>query len=243
MTSCRDVVEFMLQNSAGIAPMTFEELAEKGHVRGADSDGVQFGPDAPFSYRVLLSAREKRPWTTLTRRQQFYLDHDWFLQEGEELPTYRAPLANEGLPMRLVMGHARHGVHSLYRDDSLLVALQRGEPDVFVNPDDAAARDVEDGDLIKVYGKLGSFIAMAHVSSSMQPDTLFMYHGWDPMMFRGRENFGGCVSTGGLVNPTGLVGGYGHIQFNVSGYIPNQTYHDYTCDFELHEKTELAAAG
>ena len=29
---------------------------------------------------------KKRPYPTLTGRQQFYIDHPWFLELGEELP-------------------------------------------------------------------------------------------------------------------------------------------------------------
>ena len=49
------------------------------------------------------------------------------------------------------MGHARHGIHSMWRDDSFLLSLQRGEPDIYVNPDDAAKRGVKDGDLIRTF--------------------------------------------------------------------------------------------
>jgi hypothetical protein len=43
---------------------------------------------------------------------------------------------------------------------------------------------------------LGGFVALAHVSASIQPGTMFMYHGWDPMLFRGRENFSPAIPTG-----------------------------------------------
>jgi len=234
ITSTRDIAQFLIDNSEGIPKMSFEELAKKGFVRGDDSTGTQFGPQSPYSYRVLASTRDKKPYATLTGRQQFYFDHDWFLQEGEQLPVHVDPLAVKGYPLRLVMGHARHGIHSMWRDDSLLLSLQRGEPDIYVNPDDAAKRGVKDGDLIRTWNSLGSFIAMAHISSNTQPGTMFMFHGWDPMMFRGRQNFSGAIPTAGLLKPTSLVGGYGHIGYRTPDYVPNQTYHDHTVDFEKH---------
>ncbi len=236
----RDIAQFLIDNSAGVPKISFDELASRGFVRGEDSAGVQFGKNSPYSYHVLASVRDKQPYATLTGRQQFYFDHEWFLAEGEALPVYKAPLALEGYPLRLTMGHARHGVHSMWRDDNLLVSLQRGEPDVFVNPDDAAARGVVDGDLIRVFNSFGSFVAMAHVSSSMQPAQMFMYHGWDPMMFRGRQNFSGVIPTGGLLKPTSLVGGYGHIGYRTPDYVPNQTYHDHTCDFEKYVEAQVS---
>ena len=122
---------------SGMPKITYEELAQKGFVRVDDSEDTQFGPKSPYTYKMLASTRDKQPYETLTGRQQFYMDHDWFLAEGEQLPVHKDPLANQGTPMRLTMGHARHGIHSMWRDDSLLLHLQRGEPDVYVNADDA----------------------------------------------------------------------------------------------------------
>jgi hypothetical protein len=76
---------------------------------------------------------------------------------------------------------------------------------------------------------------MAHVTPSMQPGSIFMYHGWDPMMFRGgRENFGAVVSSSALIKPTALVSGYGHITYRALAFEPNSTFHDFTCDFAKH---------
>jgi DMSO reductase family type II enzyme molybdopterin subunit len=235
------LVNFLLANSSGIPKMSFDELAKKGFVQVDDSAGTQFGRQSPYSYHILASTRDKKPYATLTGRQQYYMDHDWFLAEGEELPVHRDPLQVKGYSLRLTMGHARHGIHSMWRDDPLLVHLQRGEPDVYVNPADANKRGVSDGQLIKVFNNFGHFVAMAHVSAGMQPGQLFMYHGWDPMMFRERRNFGGVIPTAGLLKPTSLVGGYGHIGYRTPDYVPNQTFHDFTCDFEKFAGTAQAA--
>ncbi len=234
ITGTKDIAQFLIDNSEGFPKITFDELARRGFVRGEDSEGTQFGPKSPYSYHILASVRDKKPYATLTGRQQFYMDHDWFLKEGEQLPVYRDPLALPGYPLRLTMGHARHGIHSMWRDDPLLVSLQRGEPDIYINPDDAARRGVADGELVRVFNNHGSFIAQAHVSSSMQPSQLFMYHGWDPMMFRGRQNFSAAIPTAGLLKPTSLVGDYGHLGYHTPDYVPNQTYHDHTVDFEKY---------
>ena len=38
---------------------------------------------------------DKVPYDTLVRRAQFYIDHEWFLEAGEELPTHKEP-PNQG---------------------------------------------------------------------------------------------------------------------------------------------------
>jgi nitrate reductase alpha subunit len=234
INSTRDAAEYIIQNSSGLSNVTFDKLSEKGFIRVDDSAGTQFGKDSNYSYYVLASTKDKKPYDTLTGRQQFYIDHDWFLQGGEALPEYRAPLKIKGYDLRLTMGHARHGIHSMYRDDTLLLSLQRGEPDVFLNPDDARQRGVEDGEMVRVYNSFGSFVAQAHVSSALQPKTLFMYHGWDPMLLKGRENFSSVIPTSGLLKPTALVSGYGHINYQTPDNVPNQTFHDCTVEFEKY---------
>jgi nitrate reductase alpha subunit len=72
---------------------------------------------------------------------------------------------------------------------------------------------------------------MAHLSAGIQPSMLFMYHGWDPMMFRNRQNFGAVISTAGLIKPTSMAGGYGQVGYKPAVFSPNQTYKDFTCDF------------
>ena len=36
-----------------------------------------------------INVERRAPWRTLTGRQQFYLDHPWFLDFGEALPVYK----------------------------------------------------------------------------------------------------------------------------------------------------------
>ena len=86
--------------------------------------------------------------------------------------------------------------------------------------------------MVRIYNDFGDFKAMAHVSSVTQPKTLFMYHGWDPMMFEDRKNFSAVIPTNGLLKPVQMIGDYGHLRFQTPDFVPNQTYHDYTVNFE-----------
>jgi len=237
--SNRDVIQFLIDNNHGLPQVSFEEMASRGIMRNPGTDTVVYDVDSPYGSTLLQAVRDKVPYPTLTGRQQYYMDHDWFLEEGEAVPTYKAPMKNDGYPLRMLQGHARHGIHSTWRDDSLLLSLQRGEPDVYINPEDANERGVADGDLVRVFNALGEFVAMAHISSAMQPGMTFMYHGWDPMMFRDRQNFGAVVSTAGLIKPTSLVGGYGHVTYRPLAFEPNAVFGDFTCDFARYDGPSL----
>ena len=111
-----------------------------------------------------------------------------------------------------------------------------------MNADAAKEAGVADGELIRVHNSHGSFIAVAHTTAGLQHGQLFMYHGWDPMMFRGRQNFSAVISTGGLLKPTSLVGGYGHIGYKTPNYVPNLTFHDTTVSFEKYVPPSVGGA-
>ena len=73
-----------------MSKITFDELRKKGfHSRRRCRRRAVRPEIAPFSHQILDSTEGKKPYHTLTGRQQFYMDQDWFLQEGEALPTYK----------------------------------------------------------------------------------------------------------------------------------------------------------
>jgi anaerobic selenocysteine-containing dehydrogenase len=231
ISSTRDVIQFLIDRDEGVPKVPFQDMAAAGIMRNNDTDRVVYGSKAPYGSVMVRAVENREPYPTLTGRQQFYIDHEWFQAEDEALPRHKEPLKIAGYPLQFIMGHLRHGIHSMWTDDAFLLNLRRGEPDIYVSPQDAAARQVEDGDLIRVFNNFGEFIAMAHVTAAMQPGTVFMYHGWDPMMFRSRQNFGGVIPTAGLMKPTSLAGGYGHVTYRALAFEPNHTFHDFTCDF------------
>jgi len=231
--SVKDACQYIIDTTPGIPDMSFDELAEKGAVRVEGSERTTWDDrETTYHSEIFESVRDKKPYHTVTGRQTYYIDHEWFLNFDEALPVHKTPLKNEGYPLRMMMGHARHGIHSMWRDDAFLLSLQRGQPDIYVNPGDAEERGVQDGDIIRVFNDAGEFYVMAHLSAGIQPSMLFMYHGWDPMMFRNRQNFGAVISTAGLIKPTSMAGGYGQIDYRPVRFSPNQTYKDFTCDFE-----------
>lgn len=231
----RDVIQFLINTTPGVPKITFDELAARGMVRLEHSATTAWDDErASYQSEFANSVVRKRAYKTLTGRQQFYIDHEWFLKFDEALPGHREPLRIDGYPLQMMMGHARHGIHSMWRDDPVLLKLQRGEPDIYINPADATARGVIDGDLVRVHNPAGQFIAQAHLSNGMPPGMLFMYHGWDPMMFRGRQNFSSVICTAGLIKPTSMAGGYGHLGHRPLSFAPNQTYKDFTVNFEKY---------
>jgi DMSO reductase family type II enzyme molybdopterin subunit len=237
----KDLIQFLIDRDPGVPKVSFDEMRSKGLMRNDDTDRVVYGPKAPYGSVMLRAVEKREPYPTLTGRQQFYIDHAWFLEEDEQLPRHKDPMKIDGYPLRMLMGHLRHGIHTMWTDDALLLSLRRGEPDIYISPADAGARGVGDGDLVRVFNSMGSFVAMAHVSSSMQPGMVYMYHGWDPLLFRGgRHNFSAVVASSALIKPTALVSGYGHITYRALACEPNSTFQDFTCDFARHVETKAS---
>ncbi len=132
---------------------------------------------------------KKMCWPTLTGRQQFYIDHDWFLKAKEELPTHKAmPKVGGEYPLRLTGGHTRWSIHSTWRDEPHLLQLQRGEPAAWISKEDAEARGVVEGDKIVVFNDEGKCELYGKISPSVKPGQVIIYHAWENFHFKNWES-------------------------------------------------------
>ena len=153
-------------------------------------------------------------WPTLTGRQQFYIDHPWYLEAGESLPVHKDPPgARSDLPLRLNGGHTRWSVHAIWRDHALMLRLQRGEPVCFLNPANALERGVQDHDRVRVYNDMGGFEAAAKIAPGVQPGEVIIYHAWEPTQFKDWK--GQQEPVAAPWKAIHLAGGYGHIHYRM----------------------------
>ncbi len=125
---------------------------------------------------------------TLTGRQQFYIDHSYFLTLGQELPIYREPetdpLPNgKPAPIKLNTPHERWGTHSTFRDLDLLLRLQRYRAVVSMSKKDAEARGIKDGDMVRVYNIYGELVAPARVTPAVKPGEIWIPDGAEMVTF------------------------------------------------------------
>ena len=59
-------------------------------VRHGTSQASTIRPDEVHN-PLRWHTEDKIPYDTLVRRAQYYIDHEWFLEAGEELPTHKEP--------------------------------------------------------------------------------------------------------------------------------------------------------
>jgi anaerobic selenocysteine-containing dehydrogenase len=229
---------------AGTLPprTTIETFREKGHVRFIDlglssaalSSASPIERDktfVPFRNQV----ESGHPFPTYARRAQFYIDHDWFMEAGEELPTYK-PNPNMGgdYPIGMTSGHNRWSIHAMNQANKFILGTHRGEPHVMVNPDDATARGVEDDDLIRVFNDLGEFHVRAKTAPNVRRGQLISYNGWAGFQYAGWN--GANEIEPGMVKWIGLAGGYGHLRYAPIEWQPVPVDRWVRCDFEKMEE-------
>jgi DMSO reductase family type II enzyme molybdopterin subunit len=225
-----DVADEWVRDTAALGNLpegtNLEMMREKGFVRFIDFGVVPFTlaqasdlrPDETHNpYR--WHTERKVPYPTLTRRAQFYIDHDWFLQAGEELPVHKPnPKMGGDHPLVLTSGHSRWSIHSGNVVNRLMLATHQGRPSVLLNPRDAGARQIEDGQEIRVFNDISSFVAAAKLSPSVRPGQLIVYNGWEPYMFPNWQD-PACIEPG-MVKWLSLAGGYGHLRYWLMQYQP-----------------------
>jgi len=193
----------LIENCSNLGGISWEELKETGFVRYeklghhplASSQASEIKADETIT-PYTLHTRDKKPWFTQSGRVQFYVDHDWFLHEGEMLPVYKAPpKAGGDYPVALTGGHTRWSIHSMQRTDPIMLRLQRGEPVMWINSDDATQRHIKDGDKVKVWNDVGSFKLMVKVSPSVRPNQAMIFHAWENYQFDGGMGYRNVLAT------------------------------------------------
>ncbi len=213
----------------GILPegTSLETLREKGYVRargwGTAGHGLNqastIKPDEthnPFRWHT----EDKMPYPTLTRRAQFYIDHDWFLEAGEELPVHKET-PNQGGRRRefqLTSGHMRWSIHSMNLTNNIIMNTHRGTPFMFMNDRDAKRKRIQNGEEVQVVNDAGSMLIPVKISPSVSPGQVILYNGFEPYMHR--EWYSEADVEPGIVKWLGMAAGYGHLQYRIFSWQP-----------------------
>lgn len=223
LATAEQAAQFILDNAPPTKGMTLDLIREKGPQRfkanwtSPIKDGV---PYSPFQFFVV----DKKPWPTLTGRQQFYIDHDVFFALGLELPVYKAPIDADKYPLRFNTPHSRHAIHSTFKDNVLMLRLQRGGPVLEMSPAEAQARGLRDNDWAEVWNDHGRMICRIKIHNREPAGRVSMNH--TPELYMDLIE-GSTQSVCTIrINPTSLVGNYGHLMFRPNYYGPGGTNRD-----------------
>ncbi len=228
----------LLERSSNLGGIKWEELKKKGFARFTDighsvttvGNATHIPPDdsiTPLTKHVF----EKEPYPTLSRRMQFYLDQELYLEMGEELPLHKDPPSAGGdYPLMLTGGHTRWSIHSSWRDDALMLRQQRGEPVMYMSTHDARRREIDDGAKVRVFNDMDAFEIMAKVSPSVRDGQLIVYHAWENFQFKNGRGFQNLIPS--PLNPVELAGGQFHLRPMVTCLQPSHTDRDTRVEVE-----------
>jgi len=180
------------------------------------------------------------PWRTLSGRQHLYIDHPYYLDFGEHLPTFkpkldpratgdivRSPADAGALVLNFITPHGKWHIHSTYYDNHRMLTLSRGIEPCWLNDKDAASIGVADNDWVEVYNDNGVMVTRAAVSARVQPGTCMVYHAPERTLsipksqVRGGRRGGGHNSlTRTRINPVQLAGGYAQFTYGFNYWGP-----------------------
>ena len=180
------------------------------------------------------------PWRTLTGRQHFYLDHQWYLAFGEQLATFKGKIgprdfggltksapAGKALMLNYLTPHGKWHMHTTYYDNHRMLTLSRGMEPFWLNEQDAAEIGVTDNDWVEVYNDHGVVVTRAAVSARIPHGIGIYYHapertiGVPKSPLRNNRRAGGHNSlTRTQLKPLLMAGGYAQICYAFNAWGP-----------------------
>jgi nitrate reductase alpha subunit len=219
------VARALVEASSTLAHLDWDELLRRGFGRHRGTaypmDNMCEIEDDQTIVPLTFHVRDKVPYPTATRRIQFHLDHPLYEELDEVLPRHKTPPTIGGEhPLYMTGGHTRWSIHSAWRDDALMLRLQRGAPFVLLSLEDAAARGIADGERVRVRNDLGAFEVRAKLAPQLRPGQAIVYHGWEDNQFRGPGNPRHLLAS--PINPVELAGGHPHLVGSYNHGTPGQ---------------------
>ena len=182
--SPQEAMQYLLDtDTAKKYGVTWERLQREKIIRWFPEEEYIYGADGTFS--------------TPTKRAQFYFEKltpsmDWGQEIDEELerlpffiPPQEAWPENplfEKYPLTCLQEHTRWRVHSNFSEVPWLRELDP-EPTVKINPVDAKARGIVDGDMVRVFNDRGQAVVKAILSEGIRPGMCNMPKGWQACQY------------------------------------------------------------
>jgi len=180
------------------------------------------------------------PWRTLTGRQHFYIDHQWYLAFGEQLPTFKGKIgpgdfggltrsgsAGGALMLNCLTPHGKWHMHTTYYDNHRMLTLSRGIEPFWLNDRDADGIGVMDNDWVEVYNDHGVVVTRAAVSARIPRGIGIYYHAPERTIGVPRSPLRGNLRSGGhnsltraRLKPVLMAGGYAQICFAFNAWGP-----------------------
>lgn len=159
---------------AGIQPpLTYERLKKEKMVRAATP---------PVNWDPFMGLKFDTP----SMRMEFYAEK--LVPVKDQLAQYLEPL-EAPTPMSLASGKAKGKYHffsgrqrffmqSMFTDDPVMAELSGGHPTGRMNPADAEAEGIKDGDKVEIFNERGHVVIEMKLDQVIPPGTVQCWFGW-----------------------------------------------------------------
>ena len=158
--------------------LTLDKLKSEGVVALADQD---YGPSSfqPITHPYVPYYQQHFP--TPSGRIEFYVES--LIQYGMPLPIYKEPIEAsptnplyQKYPLVFITSHTKFRTHTQWDN---LPWLREIIPKSFleINPSDAQARGINDGDTVTVFNDRGSIQLLTRITSGIRPGVVNAYQG------------------------------------------------------------------
>lgn len=230
----KDAADYILANAPETVGMTIDSIDAQPQRMNHDTTWTSYlEPGRPYTAFTKMTEL-KHPYETLTGRQQYLIDHEWFMEFGEALPTYKAPIEADNYPLRFNTPHGRWSIHSTWRNAKQMLRLQRGGPIVYMHPSDMTPRGLTDNDWVKIYTSHGDVVVRVKSWPSEKAGRVTMYHGWERYVgVKGKKRNWNSV-TPIRMKPTQLAAGYGQLHFALNYWGPTGVQRDVRVEVEKY---------
>ena len=124
------------------------------------------------------------PYGTPTGRLEIYAER--LAEQGVALTKPLEPRVlgkSEEYPFQFFSGRQRFFMQSSYTDDPINIELSGGEPATRINPKDARALGLEDGDIVEVYSDTGHVVTKLDIDECVPAGTVHVWFGWRKRQF------------------------------------------------------------
>ena len=149
-------------------PLTMERLHKEKLVRMNIPDEPKFDP-------------LRMPPSTPSGRIELYNESLYHL--GYQVASYKLPFEAQGnrdpkYPFQFFTGRQRFFMQSMYTDDPLMIKMSGGIPTIRINPVDAKAKGICEGEKVEVFNDRGHMVAPARLDEAVPPGTVQAWFGW-----------------------------------------------------------------
>ena len=128
-------------------------------------------------------------------RIEFYKDEDVFIDFNETLPVHKDPFvdteyrrnpdAKKKYRFAYITRNALYRVHSTHSNNITMLELQDFRPRVWMNPESAREKGIEEGDLVEVYNDRGRVYGYAVFDPGLHRNVVIFEQGWWSRYLRG----------------------------------------------------------